>query len=209
MRNKKLFVGICNSQEQVPSNFFWSIICMRQPLNIVFGRAVHPWDVIRNNELIDWFLRSDCDYFVKMDVDQVYPIDYFEKMVPLIEKYKVIGPLIFDRWSAGDFLPLVNWKGIQSGVDKPFDVRGKTGIMEVSYYHTNCFFHRDALEAIPQPHYEAYATQDGLKRSNHVDIGFMEKFPRAGFKIYANLDVVVNHIAEIQVSKEVHERCNY
>ena len=84
MKNKKLFIGICNSQELLPSKFFWSIIALRQPIRSVFGRAVHPWDVIRNNELIDWFLDSDCDYFVKMDVDQVYPADYFEKMLPLV-----------------------------------------------------------------------------------------------------------------------------
>ena len=206
MRNKKLFVGICNSQSQVPSNFFWSIIAMKQPSKLTFARAVHPWDVIRNNELIDWFLKSDCDYFVKMDVDQVYPDNYFEKMLPLVEKYKVIGPLIFDRWPTGNFMPLVNFRGVASGVNKPFDVRGKSGIIEVPYYHTNCFFHRDALEAIPQPHYEAHATPDGLKRSNHVDAGFMEKFPKAGFKIYANLDVCVKHIAEVEVDREVHER---
>jgi len=167
------------------------------------SRAVHPWDVIRNNQLIDWFLKSDCDYFVKMDTDQSYPMNYFIDMLPLVEEYKVIGPLIFDRWPAGNFLPLVNWAEGQV-----FDIKGKSGIMEVPYYHTNCFFSREALEAIQPPHYEAYLNEDGLKRANHVDITFMKKFPRAGYKIYANLDVVVNHLAEVPVSRETYERWN-
>jgi len=138
-----------------------------------------------------------------MDIDQVYPSDYFLKMVPLIEKHKIIGPLIFDRWPSGDFLPLVNW-----AEGERFDLKGKSGIMEVPYYHTNCFFHREVLESIRPPYYEAHLSEDGLKRLNHVDITFMKKFITAGYKIYANLDVVVNHLAELQVDRTAYERWN-
>lgn len=204
MKIKKLFVGICNSQNVIYSDFFWSIMRLKVNSPVAFIRAIHPWDVIRNNQLIDQFLKSDFDYFVKMDVDQIYPDDYFIKMIPLVEEHKIIGPLIFDRWSAGNFLPLINW------ADKePYDLRGKTGIIEVPYLHTNCFFHRKALEALAPPYYEANLSSDGLKRANHVDITFMKKFVMAGFKIYANLDVVVNHIAEVPVDRETYERWNY
>jgi len=203
MKNKKLFIGICNSQNIIPSEFFWSIIRLKSPIPVQFARAVHPWDVIRNNQLIHWFLESGCDYFVKMDIDQVYPEDYFIEMVPLIDKYKIIGPLIFDRWPAGGFLPLVNW-----AEGDVYDIKNNSGVIEVKYYHTNCFFDRSVLEALAPPHYEAYLSDDGLKRRNHVDIHFMSKFTMAGFKIYANLDVCVKHIAEIHVDRGVYERWN-
>lgn len=203
MESKKLFVGICNSQNMVPSSFFWSILNLRMPVPTVFARGVDPWSIIRNNVLINTFLRSDCDYYVKMDIDQVYPDDYFEKMVPLVEKYKVIGPLIFDRWPSQNFLPLVNW-----AEGEVFDVTNNSGIIEVPYYHTNCFFHREALEAVVPPHYEFHISEDGLKRGRHTDIDFMSKIRMAGFKLYANLDVVVSHIAEVHVNKANYERWN-
>jgi hypothetical protein len=201
----KIFVGVCNSQNTVSADFFWSVIGQQDFVaSPVFARAIHPWDVIRNNQLISWFLNTDCEYFVKMDVDQKYPKDYFLRMVPLIEKYKIIGPLIFDRFSTGNFLPLVNW----ADTDQPFDLGSRHGIIEVPYLHTNCFFHRSALAALKPPYYEAYMSEDGLKRKNHVDITFMKKFVSAGFKIFVNLDVVVEHLAEVAVSREVHDTWN-
>ena len=202
---KSIFIGVCNSQGIMPSEFFWSIIAqtdfVAQP---VFARAVHPWDVIRNNQLIDWFLGSGCDYFVKMDIDQSYPKDYFQVMVPLIDQYKVIGPLLFDRPYVMNFTPLVNWLDSK----EHYDIKGKTGIMEVPYLHTNCFYAREVLEAIPRPWYEVQMTDDGMKRANHIDATFMRKIPKAGFKIYLNFDVVVSHIAEIPISREIYERWN-
>jgi hypothetical protein len=199
----KIFVGVCNSQTTVSADFFWSVVgqtdFVAQPM---FARAIHPWDVIRNNQLIAWFLDTDCDYFVKMDVDQKYPRDYFKTMVPLIEKYKVIGPVIFDR--GGEFMPLVNWAEGR----EHFDLSTHRGIIEVPYLHSNCFFHRSALAAIKPPHYEAYLSDNGLKRKNHVDITFMKKFPAAGFPIFVNLDVVVEHLAEVAVSKEFYDTWN-
>jgi len=200
---KKLFIGICNSQNMVPANFFWSIVQLRSPIPVQFARGAHSWSAIRNNYLIDLFLKSDCDYYVKMDIDQMYPADYFYKMVPLIEKYKIIGPLIFDRWPTGNFLPLVNW-----AEGEVFDVKSASGIMEVPYYHTNCFFHREALEAVEPPYYEFHMDPSGLKRSRHGDIDVMMKFVKAGYKIYANLDVVVSHLAEVPIDKEAYERWN-
>ena len=202
---KKIFIGVCNSQSSQPSDFFWSMIgqvdFVAQP---VFARAIHPWDVIRNNQLIDWFLKSDCDYFAKTDVDQVYPNNYFKVMVPLIEEYKVIGPLIFDRPYSSNFTPLVNWLG-----DKEhYDIKGKTGIVEVPYLHTNCFFHREVWEKIPRPWYEVTMTPDGMGRANHIDADVMKKIPKAGYKIHLNYDVVVKHIAEVPIGREEYERWN-
>lgn len=202
---KKIFIGVCNSQDTMNSTFFWSMIgqvdFVAQPM---FARAVHPWDVIRNNQLIDWFLKTDCEYFVKTDVDQIYPNNYFKTMVPLIDEYKVIGPLIFDRPHSSNFTPLVNWLDSK----EHFDIKGKAGIVEVPYLHTNCFFHREVLEKIPRPWYEVQMTPDGMGRANHIDATFMRKIPAAGFHIFLNYDVVVKHIAEVPIGREEYERWN-
>lgn len=202
----KLFIGVCNSQQTVLSNFFWSVFTMRQPCPVMASRSNHPWDVIRNNRLIKKFLDSDCDCFAKMDVDQAYPCDYLEKMVPRIEQYKVIGPLIFDRWEQNDYFPLL-FSEVKPGNELiPFDMAEKIGIVEVPYAHTNLFYHREVLEAIKPPWYEAYLTEDGLNRANHVDFTFIQKLKDAGYKIYIDLDMVVEHRAEVGINKEFYQK---
>jgi hypothetical protein len=205
----KLFMGVCNSQAYVPSNFFWSFCNIRQVCKIQAFRSTHPWDVVRNNQAIDAFLKSDCEYFVKMDVDQIYPPDYFEVMVPLLEKHDIIGPMIYDRHMQNKFMPLCFEEDKNEPVchrGAPFDNR--TGILEVEFLHTNCFFNRYAIEAVDPPWYEAYLAEDGLERRNHVDFDFMQKFRDKGFKIYVNFDMVVKHIAQIGIDREFYERWN-
>jgi hypothetical protein len=205
---KKLVVGICNSQETVPSRFFWSFLNIRPVCEFIVVRGTHPWDVIRNNQIISKFLKTDADYFVKMDVDQSYPPDYFEVMVPLLETHDVIGPMIYDRWPNNDFVPLCfnETEGLYPRKSDAFDNR--TGILRMPHLHTNCFYNRYVLEALKPPWYEAYQTEDGLNRANHVDRDFMQKISKAGFEIYINFDVVVKHLAEVPVSREVYERWN-
>jgi len=202
---EKLFIGICNSQDRIQSSFFWSFLNIIPMCGVTVFRGSHPWDVVRNNQLIAQFLKSDADYFVKMDVDQVYPSDYFVKMVPQLKWHDVIGPMIYDRWLTSNFVPLCFEE--KDGVRvKAFD--NKTGIMELPYLHTNSFYNRYVLEALEPPYYEAELDETGLERGNHVDHTFMDKIVAAGYKIYINFDVVVKHIAEIPVTREFYETWN-
>jgi hypothetical protein len=193
----KLFIGICNSQKDVPASFFWSFINIQNPCPSVAMRSGHPWDVVRNNAIIDAFLKSTFDVLVKMDIDQEYPSDYFTTMVPLVEQYGVVGPLIFDRWQQSGYMPLAFEKygnpHVLNDGWKKWDIRGKTGVHEIPYTHTNNFYAREALEKIPAPWYEAKLSADGLSRANHVDYNVLDKIKAAGFPIYCNLDVCVKH----------------
>lgn len=203
----KLFVGICNSQDSIKSNFFWSFQRIKKIYPYTMSRGTHPWDVVRNNELINAFLKTDCDCFIKMDVDQVYPENYFEAMVPLLKTHDIIGPMIYDRHIESNFMPLC----FRPDESEPFAKRGipfdnRTGILELPYLHTNCFFNRYAIEALDPPYYEAFLSEDGLSRANHVDFTFMNKFKEKGLRIYINFDVVVEHIAQVGISRNVHDK---
>lgn len=178
---------------------------LSSPYKVSISRSGHPWDIVRNNRLIKQFLESDCDIFVKMDCDEVFPPDYLTSMVPLVEKYKVIGPVIYDRMEGNGFIPLA-FANNDYGNLQLFDLKGKTGIVEVPYPHTNLFYAREVLEKIPMPWYEAYATPDGLDRANHVDFTFLKKIRDAGYPIYINLDVEVDHLFTMRSNKALHER---
>lgn len=202
-----LFIGICNSQESVPSGFFWSFVNIRMPGPVKIYRSGHPWDVIRNNIMISEFLKSDCTMFAKMDIDQVYPPDYFDRLVPLVEKYKVSGPIIFDRWEQNSFMPLafnkVNYNMFPTEVMPDKELKG---IVEVPYPHTNLIYHREVLEKVSPPWYQAYLSPDGLGRMNHVDFSFIEKIHRAGYKIMIDCDCEVKHMTVKFVGRQDAEQ---
>lgn len=205
---KGLFVGICNSQYKINSSFFWSVLGIKANFHVQFFRSKNKLSVIRNNEIIKGFLDSPFDYFVKMDVDQIYPSNYFKIMVPLIDKYKVIAPLIFDRWRLNNFCPLV-FESIKYDNAVPMDITGKTGIEPVEYAHTNCFFHREALEAIKPPWHDIELSEDRMSIVNNGDRHFINKLNNAGYKTYVNFDVVVKHDPETGgIDRKFYERWN-
>jgi hypothetical protein len=127
-----------------------------------------------------------------MDIDQAYPSTYFERLVPLVERYKVIGPLIKDREKENNHMPLAFVSHSKAALQK-FPLAGKTGIIDIPYSHTNLFYSREVLEKIPPPWYEAYQADDGLSRNNHVDFTFLDKIKAAGYPIYIYLDTKVGH----------------
>jgi len=143
-----------------------------------------------------------------MDIDEVYPIDYLEKMVPLIDRYKVIGALIYDRWSHNHFIPLVFEKVEAETLAPlvPLNIKGKTGILEVPYLHATLFMAREVVKKIPKPIFELHFSPDGLGKNKHTDFAFNEKIKKAGYPIYVNLDVVTEHLTEIPVSRKFSER---
>ncbi|MFH0753104.1 MAG: hypothetical protein V2A70_00890 [Candidatus Omnitrophota bacterium] len=189
-----LFIGICNSQDIVPADFFWSFMSVKKPTEFRVFRSRHPWDVVRNNMIISDFLRSGCDIMAKMDIDQIYPSDYFERLVPSCLEHKVVGPLIYDRWEENGYMPLA-FSVVNSGmfpVEK-MKLDGLSGIVEVPYPHTNLLYHREVLEKVSPPWYQAYLAPDGLRRMNHVDYTFIEKIHKAGYKVMIDLDCEVKH----------------
>jgi len=184
---------------------------MNKPERVSVFWGEHPWDVVRNNSLINQFLESDCTVFAKMDTDQWYPRNYLEVMLPLAAKHDVIGPLIYDRGLTTRFMPLCpNPKEENSTPFSPPEMMydGKQGVVEVPYLHTNCFYSREVLESLSPPYYEANLSENGLVRTNHVDYTFMKKITDKGFKIFINFNMVVAHIAQIAVTREFYERYN-
>ena len=207
--NQKIFIGICNSQDEVPAWLFWSFIRLKCDFPSAIFRSDRPWDVIRNNRIIHAFLKSDCTILAKMDVDQVYPENYFERLIPLCERWKVAGPLIHDRWKDNGYMPLAfdEVNGGMFPVHKMNLVGVENQVIDIPYPHTNLLYHREVLEKIPAPWYEAHLSENGLERKNHVDYTFIDKIHKAGYRCMIDLGCEVGH-KEIRfvMSKNANDR---
>lgn len=199
----KIFLGVGQSQEWTHSQFSWSFLAAvtnaGYPSQVM--RGDQSWDEVRNNNMIDQFLQSDCDIFVKCDADQVYPVDYFRVMVPLTEKYSVIGPVIFDRAPKNGFLSLA-CTDKNDVLGSNVDLLNMRGIHEIPYTHANNFYAREVFENVKPPWFERELSEDGTHYANHVDYDFLDKIKDAGYRIMANCDVVVGHLVYIPLTRE-------
>jgi hypothetical protein len=196
----KLFIGVCNSQDTVPSAFHWSWEEMDKPYEYNKVRFKHTESLIRNNQMVRDFLRSDCDVLVKMDIDQKYPKDYFTIMVPLVEKYKLIGPMIYNKWRKNKYIPLLcnstNKFPILREIRKDWKRKCKDGILKIKYAHTNLFYAREVLENIAPPWYTTGYSEDHCNLASIQDFSFIDRIREQGFITRINTNVVVGHLAE-------------
>jgi len=202
----KLFIAVPNSQDFVPARFHWSWEKMEKPEIYHKERFEHSYGCVRNNQAVAKFLKSNCDVFVFMDIDQEYPKDFLKIMLPLVEKYKVIGPLIYDKWREHNFPPLMFGENRYPFVSPP--IIEYSGIVEVPYAHNNMFYAREVLEKISPPWYELYLNEDGTARTKSQDFAFNDKVKLAGYKIYINTDILVQHLVMINVDTRLHNLWN-
>jgi len=195
----KLFVGVCNSQPTIPSAFHWSWEAIEKPYPYKKVRFDDDDTIVRNNQMVREFLKSDCDVLVKMDIDQVYPKNYFTGMIPWIEKYKLIGPLIYNKWRKNKYPPLLFEKNTFPLIRTKRDFfKGvdENGFIKIPYAHTNLFYPREIIENINPPWYELKHSPDGCGHLINRDFSFIEKIKKNGYDTYINTQIEAGHLVE-------------
>ncbi len=205
----KLFIGVGNSQYTVPSAFHWSWEEMEKPYEYDKRRFSSSVTIIRDNRMIRDFLRSDCNIFVKMDIDQVYPKDYFTVMVPLVRRYKVIGPMIYNKWRRNDYAPLLCDKDTFPTIRNNKNWHRKInedGILKVPYAHSNLFCAREVLENIKPPWIEFKYSDDNCAKRLNGDYSFTDKIKEQGYTIHINTNIEVGHLVEEVVDHETYTK---
>lgn len=209
-RLPSLFIATANSQPWCYAEYVWSVFrnVTNYPGKLSIFRAAHPWPETRNNKAIAQFLKSDCEVFVKMDMDQEYPDDYLITMAPLVEKYKVIGPEIYDR-SDSNAYGILCFGDKSNLVETWIDCSDETGIKSYPYTHTNNFYAREVLEAIEPPYYTYIEKEDFEGKSNHVDYDFLDKIKDAGYKIYLNHNIDVSHLFLGRSNRDWHKKVGH
>ena len=164
--------------------------------------------IIRNNQMIRAFLRSGADILVKMDIDQVYPKDYFTVMVPLAMKYKLAGPLIYSKRLKLGYPPLLHDDDIAPlrRIETDWDeLTPENGMLGLNYAHTNLFYTREVLQDIDPPWYEVKHSSGGFSHMINRDFSFIEKLVKRGYKTYINMNMVVGHLVEEAITPKTKQ----
>jgi hypothetical protein len=204
----KLFIAVANSQDFVPARFHWSWDKMDKPEDFVRKRFDHSYGCVRQNQAVDTFLKSDCDTLHFMDIDQAYPRNYLRAMIPLAEKYCAIGPLIYNKWRKNNFPPLMCSANKYPFMSPPILGIENTGVREVPYAHNNMFYAREVLEKITPPWFDLNLNENGTARMDSGDFRFNDRVKEAGYKIYINTDILVQHLVMINVDTRLHNKWN-
>jgi hypothetical protein len=125
-------------------------------------------------------------------------------MVPWVDTYGVIGPLILDRNPDTGHMPLAfnshDVTRIMSDQIR-WDVLEQKKPIQVPYTHTNNFYDKRVLAQVPPPWYEAVTDEDGTNRGNHVDYDFLDKVKKVS-QVWLHCGVVVNHLFQKGVTRE-------
>jgi len=182
---------------------------MEKPYKYEKVRFEDSYILMRLNNMVRDFLRSDADILLKMDIDQVYPKDYLTVMVPLAEQYRLAGPLIYSKRLKYSYPPLLYDDALAPQRDRSTnwsDLIPEDGILKLNYAHTNLFYCREVLENIKPPWYDVEYSQDNCSLIKKADFCFMEKIIRQGFKTYINTNMVVGHLVEEALTPDIFKR---
>ena len=152
--------------------------------------GLRPSSFNRNN-IVEHFLKSDCDYLITIDNDTVprkNPLDlvFHDKDIiglpyPQV-KGNEIGWLVMDK--EGDRYRQVNLKN-------------KKGLIECDAVGSGCMLiARRVLEAVVVPFERKWV--DGVPVKGH-DFYFCDKAKKMGFKVFTHLDYVCSHYKTVDL----------
>lgn len=183
--------------EQARYNNYWSTFLqvLTPPRTIRQGLfGIYIADL--QNKLARMFLSTDCQWFWIVNDDQIYPR---ETLIALMKRNKdIVIPLCLEK--NAPHAPLLYERRLSDGTH-PFRYmrRGDHGLVEIGAgAGGGMLIHRRVLETLPDPWWTVQTVispVDGKPGQTSEDFDFCDKAIEAGFRIWADLDVSVAHMA--------------
>lgn len=191
--NFKLGVAIPLSFHYVHSAFFDSFLMMEKPEWLFFRASNGPLEEMRNN-IVRNAKTAACSHLLMMDTDQVYPPDTIKRM--LSHNLPVVGALVFRRYPPFDPLML---KGQLNGY-QTIDSWEPGSLVEVDATGTGCIlYNMEVFDKIPEPWFKF--RMDENEHQIGEDIGFCSELRNAGYKIYVDTAVEVDHLSMLAIGE--------
>ncbi|MFP5223106.1 MAG: hypothetical protein ACLGSA_12520 [Acidobacteriota bacterium] len=196
----KLGIGFPVVGDSVPTSFFASALCMVPEEYTLFlprmgcGAFADSITSVRN-DLVEQALEAGCTHLLMADTDQVYPADTIKKM--LNHEKDIVGVAVHRRWPPYDMVMLRGQLGAYTHVPEAECYSG--ALVPVDATGTGCLlFDMRVFLDVPRPWFE-FGTKNG--RPVGEDIMFCSKAREAGFEIYVDTSIQVDHLTTLRVDR--------
>jgi len=154
------------------------------------------------NVIVQNFLKSGYDYLLMLDNDIIPPMNVIE----LADHEKdIVGMVCFAfKAKPNRIMPLVlEYKGKNEDGRASYnipDLENKDGLIEVDAVGTGAIMiHRRVFEHKDMKHpFQNYWNEDGI-RTEGLDLSFCRRAKEAGFKVWADLNMVASHWTELDL----------
>ena len=198
--NFSLAIGIPCSFPSVPIDFFRSFALMEKPSYTLIIKTNGPIDTLRN-DIIEKAMAERCTHVLMLDIDQVYPVDTIPKL--LSHNVSVVNAMVPRRYPPFDPIMLQ----LTSEGYKPMGYGDwEDGeLVEVDATGTGCILYNlEVFKKIPYPWFEFKKhPETGLVIGE--DVGLCQKLQAAGYKIYVDTSVEIEHPTIIKINKAMHK----
>lgn len=204
-RLNKLAIGFPLVDPRIHINFFESFVCVEKPSSWVFLMPTFPHGPLAGdladarNSIVQQAQWEGCSKLWMIDTDQVYPTNTLNKMlshdkdicgVRVHKRYPPFSP-VFLRGAIGKF-EYVSDEEMFSGK-----------LIEVDATGTGCLLFNVAIfDSIPEPWFK-FDIHDGKPVGE--DIYFCTQAKKAGFKIWVDTSLEVEHLSTIAIGRGLYE----
>ena len=198
----KLGIGIPLTDDKVHSQFLDSWVLMERP-DFTYLRPSFRGPIAEiRNALTMQALEMGCTHLLMMDTDQEYPPNTITKL--LSNDLDCVGAMVYRRYPPFD--PVMMRRGSQGEFCQvPEEEMFSKKVIEVEATGCGCLmFRTEVFESIPYPWFE-FMPAEGPGAGMGEDVGFCVKLRNAGYKIFVDTSIEVDHLAIMSVNRAAYE----
>lgn len=186
----KILVAIPHNYPMIDTEFFRNfikIICQYPYVNYMLYSAL-TIDLMRN-KIAEVAVKDKFDYVLMLDSDMIYPHDIIQRL--LDHKKDIVGGLYFLRRVTGTEPSIWNKSKVN---DKYESIKRGRGLLEVDFVATGgILIKTEVFKKIGWPFFKIKYFDGRFKTE---DVYFCEKAKAAGYKLYADTDLVYRHLVK-------------
>lgn len=200
----KLGIGFPLVDPDVPAQFMVSVLNMVPDEYSLFvprfpaGKFCDSIASVRN-DIVEQALEAGCTHLLMADTDQVYPADTIQKL--LSHGKGIVGVAVHRRWPPFDLILMRGELGSYTHV--PEDECYSGDLVPVDATGTGCvLFDMRVFLDIPRPWFE-FGRLNGKPIGE--DIHLCSKARQAGFEIFVDTSIQVEHLTTLRVNRAVRD----
>lgn len=201
-RDFKLGIGVPFTEKTMSPYFFDTFVTMEKP-DFTYMRPPFSGYVgieVARNSLVHQAFENGCSHLLMLDTDQMYPPDTVMKLIS--HNQAVVGATVHRRYPPFDPIMLRGDFGAYLRV--PDEECFSGGLVEVDATGCGCILYdMEVFIKVRPPWFEIYQLENG--KDVGEDIGLCSKLREAGFRIYVDTSIEIDHMTTMGVNRSFYE----